>query len=190
MLLINDQEIENFIITHQLMLGNHTLLHCSGAHISEWAHTVHPPMTFNAGHLYSLEEYKKIPFILEKEGPPFAELLPGLPNPHAYIFKKDKAYYHTLCVLANNFTTLLWQKLFSEFQTRLESAAEIAMPYLRRTCENLQHNYSTALTGPLVRNDHKTIENHLAALADDDFLEIYSAFVNSYNKRKNTHENT
>lgn len=176
LLLINDQQIEPFISEHHKLLQNHHVVHFSGAHMSAFAYTAHPLMTFNS-QLYTLEEYQRIPFVLEKEGLSFSELLPGLPNPHAYISRSQKPYYHALCVLANNFSTLLWQKLFTEFNERLDLSSEIAVPFLQRTFQNLQQDPQTALTGPLVRNDHKTIQQNLDALTDDKFFEVYRAFV-------------
>jgi predicted short-subunit dehydrogenase-like oxidoreductase (DUF2520 family) len=176
LLLISDKQIEPFIIENHKLLQKHHIIHCSGAHISAFAYSAHPLMTFNA-ELYTLEEYHQVPFILEKEGLSFAELLPGLPNPHAYIPRSEKPYYHAICVMANNFTTLLWQKFFSEFQERFHLPENIAMPLLTRTFQNLQHDHQAALTGPLIRNDLQTIEKNLHALTEDDFYDVYRAFL-------------
>lgn len=176
LLLITDQQIEPFIIENHKLLQQHHLIHCSGAHMSAFAYSAHPLMTFSHD-LYTLEEYRKVPFILEKEGLPFAQLLPGLPNPHAHISRADKPYYHAICVMANNFTTLLWQKFFSEFQQRFDLPKEIAVPLLTQTFENLQKDHNAALTGPLVRNDLQTIEKNLHALEGDNFYDVYRAFL-------------
>ena len=58
----------------------------------------------------------------------------------------------------------------------------IAHSYLLQQTTNLIANSSTALTGPLVRNDKATIEKNIAALAEDPFQEIYKSFVACYRK--------
>jgi 2-dehydropantoate 2-reductase len=188
LLLITDHQIDPFIVNHFDLLRNHQLVHCSGAHLSSFAHTAHVPVTFGES-LYTIEEYKKFPFVLEKEGPLFSNLLPGLPNPHYYIPRTSKAYYHALCVMANNFTTLLWQKLFSECKAQFNIPEGAMHALLKGTFDNLQHNSHHALTGPLVRQDHETIDKNLSALKEDPFYEVYQSFVNAY-LRSHSHEST
>ncbi len=187
LLLITDNQIDSFIETQWNLLQNHCLIHCSGALVSDKAYTAHMPMSFSH-HLYTVEEYKNIPIIIEKNRLAFEALLPGLPNAHFCISREDKAYYHALCVMANNFTTLLWQKLFSEFENRFDIPDSMMMPYLKKTCDNLLQDYKHALTGPLARNDQQTIEKNLSALKEDPFLDVYQAFVNSY--MRNHYENS
>jgi 2-dehydropantoate 2-reductase len=91
-----------------------------------------------------------------------------------------KAYYHSLCVMANNFTTLLWQKFFKELSTQCQIPAQAALPFLQQTLLNLQHQHTTALTGPLARNDQVTINQNLQALTGDPFHAVYAAFVQAY----------
>jgi hypothetical protein len=45
-------------------------------------------------------------------------------------------------------------------------------------------NYQTALTGPLVRNDQKTLQKNLQALKHDPFEKIYENFILCYQKLK------
>jgi hypothetical protein len=136
-------------------------------------------MSFNPD-VYTLEQYITIPFVLDHDAPPFAALLPGLTNQHAYLDKSLKAKYHALCVLSGNFSCLLWQKLLNSLEGEFHLPSTFAQAYLRQQTENLLHNPATALTGPIVRHDVATISNNIAALAGDPFQDIYKSFISCY----------
>ncbi|MGB6976296.1 MAG: DUF2520 domain-containing protein [Gammaproteobacteria bacterium] len=180
LLLIKDSAIEPFITEHT-DLTEKTLIHFSGCHLSDRAFGAHPLMTFS-NVLYPTSNYRQIPFIIEQTTTNFAELLPGLPNPHFTIPRQMKAYYHSLCVMTNNFTTLLWQKFFKELATRWQIPEQATFPFLQQTLTNLQQQNTTALTGPLARNDQATISQNLQALKDDPFQAVYASFVQAYIK--------
>ena len=182
LILINDSAIDAFIETTILLNHLHkTLIHFSGNLISKYAHSAHPLQTFSR-RLYPTEDYQKIPFMIESNGPEFSELLPGFKNPHYTINKNDKNYYHAMCVIANNFTTLLWQKFFSEMQNRFSIKTEDLQPYLDQTFYNIKYDFQNVLTGPLSRNDKKTMLSDLNALKDDDFFNIFDAFTKAFIK--------
>lgn len=184
LLLISDSSIENFISQH-LHKTYLTCIHFSGSLIIDTAFGAHPLMTFNEN-LYSLDEYQKIPFVIDDDAPPFESLLPGLTHSHRRLAKSLKAKYHALCVLSGNFSCMLWQKLFKSFQQELNLPEEFAHPYLLRQAQNLIQNSNSALTGPLVRGDQATIQKNLTALNSDNFKEVYEAFVSCYHKNKDT----
>jgi predicted short-subunit dehydrogenase-like oxidoreductase (DUF2520 family) len=137
---------------------------------------MHPLSTF-ASDLYDLETYRTIPFVCEEGTPGFADVFPTLPNPHYTLPAELKPLYHSLAVLAGNFTTLLWTKLFTTFEERLELPREVAVPYLRQIAANLERAPWSAPTGPIVRGDRQTIRANLAALGTDPYREVYTAFV-------------
>lgn len=176
LLAITDMAIDPFIIEqiqpHHLNL---MLVHFSGCTLSSRANTAHPLQTFS-NELYDDAMYQIIPFFIEKEGPKFEDLLPGFKNPHYVLPRVKKAYYHALCVMANNFTTLLWQKLVKEMQEQFLVNEKDIQPFLQQTFLNLNHNMASALTGPIMRGDHKTIQENLKALSHDDFYAVYKAF--------------
>ena len=180
LLLISDQQIEAFIQQH-LTNTSALLVHFSGSLISEKAHGAHPLMTFSHS-LYDIDQYQRIPFVVDQDAPAFEDLLPGLPNAHVRLDKSLKAKYHALCVMSGNFSCMLWQKLFSSFEQELKIPATIAEHYLRQQTQNLMTHPQTALTGPLVRGDVLTIEKNLNALEGDPFKEIYESFVRCYNQ--------
>ena len=181
LLLIRDAEIVPFIDAWPT-LQEKRLVHCSGSLVTRAAEGAHPLMTF--GHdLYDLTIYRSIPFILDKGGTPFDQLLPGLPNPSFTIPAADRPYYHALCVMAGTFSTILWQKLFDELQGRFRIPASAAHPYLAQLATNLITDASRALSGPLSRGDAETIGANLKALEGDPCQAVYCAFTRAYDRR-------
>ena len=79
LVLISDDAIEPFIRRHGQDPAL-TWIHCSGSLDTDVAVGVHPLMTFAPGH-YDLATYRRIPFVCDRQGPPFRKLFPGLSNP-------------------------------------------------------------------------------------------------------------
>jgi predicted short-subunit dehydrogenase-like oxidoreductase (DUF2520 family) len=188
LILITDQAIEEFMAKY-LKNTSALCIHFSGSLASKYAYGAHPLMCFTPN-LYTLEQYQTIPFVIDEDAPPFAELLPGLSNPHARLAKNLKAKYHALCVMSGNFSCLLWQKLFASLEQEFHLPKQFAYPYLQQQMQNLLTDSASALTGPLVRQDRATIEKNIAALAHDPFQMIYKSFVTAYQQlqEENTHE--
>jgi predicted short-subunit dehydrogenase-like oxidoreductase (DUF2520 family) len=183
LLLINDDAIQGFIDQHLNTVTHAYIIHCSGRLNALHAIGAHPLMTFNRS-LYGLTDYQAIPFVIEEEAPSFSILFPDFQNPSVRIAKKFKDKYHALCTLSGNLTCYLWQQLFDRFATELALPKEIAYPYLKQQMQNLLQDSSTALTGPLVRNDHKTIVAHLNVLQHDHLKAIYQGFIESFRESK------
>jgi predicted short-subunit dehydrogenase-like oxidoreductase (DUF2520 family) len=181
LVLIRDDAIDGFVESWPA-LREKRLVHFSGSLTLPGVEAAHPLMTF--GHtLYALPDYVTIPFIVEVGGSPFPELLPGLPNPWFAIPRTDRPYYHALCVMAGNFSTLLWTKLFVELEGRFGIPASAARPYLARVAANLAADPNCALSGPLSRGDTGAIASNLRALRGDAFHGVYEAFVRAYDTR-------
>jgi predicted short-subunit dehydrogenase-like oxidoreductase (DUF2520 family) len=140
-------------------------------------------MTFGQ-ELYDLVAYQQIPLLIDHDAPELTALLPGLNNPHQHLHTSKKTQYHALCVLAGNFSCMLWQKLFTDFEQALNLPKELAHPYLKQQMQNLLTAPESALTGPVVRQDQKTIAKNLQALTDDPFQEVYESFVSCYQKNQ------
>lgn len=181
LLLIPDSAVVDFIEAWPPLRAK-SLVHCSGTLVTPAAQCAHPLMTFGPD-LYDLPTYRAIPFILDTAGTPFAELLPGLPNPSFTIPSALRPYYHALCVMAGNFSTLLWQKLFQELECRFGIPPSAAHPYLTRMAANLTANPGLALTGPLSRGETAAVAANLKALDGDRFQAVYEAFVRAYEHR-------
>jgi predicted short-subunit dehydrogenase-like oxidoreductase (DUF2520 family) len=151
-------------------------VHFSGALVIPEARSAHPLMSFPSDGLWDLERYRRIPFVIEQDGPEFHSLLPGLPNPFFKIASRLKPLYHAYCVVAGNLSALLWQSVIQRFESKLGLQREILFPYLDQITENLKLSAETAVTGPLIRQDIATIEKNKAALESDSLLQVYSFF--------------
>jgi len=180
LLAISDVAIEPFISAHP-ELESAVCVHFSGHLSSPLAIGAHPLFSF-AGTLYDRELYERIPFVIDQGAPPLGSLIPGLKNPSFFIEPERRARYHALCVLAGNFTTLLWRKLFFELDCELGIAPEHALPYLESVTRGLAGN-SAPLSGPLSRGDQATVQRNLEALKGDPFEEVYRAFVSAYEQQ-------
>lgn len=183
LLAISDKSIEPFILSHP-DIPKHKWLHLSGALSIPGIYSAHPLWSFGEK-LNPVSWYRDLFFIIEQSSEnnisdnKLSDLLPGLPNASATLSSKDKPYYHSLCVLSNNFSTILFQKLFSGLEQDLGIPKEAAYVYLQQTIFNLKHT-DNPLTGPLARKDNLTIQKNIEALQNrqDKFSDIYQAFVN------------
>ncbi len=180
LLLIRDDAIVPFIEAWPA-LQQKRIVHCSGSLVTPHAAGAHPLMTFGPA-LYELAEYRAIPFVVDSDIS-LADLLPGLPNPWFTIARTERPYYHALCVMAGNFSVILWLKLFDELEQRFGIPRSAAFPYLERVTTNLVTDASRALTGPLSRGDAQAIAANLKALEGDPFHAVYAAFVRAYEQR-------
>lgn len=183
-LAISDDAIDPFLDNHPT-LNKKLCIHFSGSLTSTHALSYHPLMTFGPK-LYDEQFYKNILFVGEHGSPLFTKIFPKLKNPHIQIPNEKKPYYHALCVIANNFTTLLWKKFFDEMSTEFKASFENLKPYLHQTFLNIDSDYQNALTGPLKRNDLQTIERNLNALNNDPFADVYLSFVKAYQNETQT----
>ena len=177
LLLVSDNAIAALLKQYPF-LHEKQLLHCSGALSFPGIAGAHPLMTF-ADDLYELETYRSIPFIMEA-GHFFEDLFPGLPNPHFVINVEDKARYHAMCVMAGNFSQVLWKGISGRFEQQLDLPAGSLHPYLNRVAGNFLAAPEAALTGPLIRNDQPTIEKNIQSLDGDPLQDLYRAFVHFY----------
>jgi len=181
LLLVADSSIVE-VLRQYPFLHEKQLIHCSGSLSIPGVAGAHPLMTFS-GQLYPLETYQRVPFVLEA-GSSFNHLFPGLPNPHFVISAADKSRYHAMCVMAGNFSQLLWKGIAERFDRDLGLPATILHPYLRQLAENFISAPQSALTGPLTRGDTQTIERNLNALAGDPLQGLYAAFIEFHERDK------
>lgn len=173
LVLIPDDQIESFI-TANPALSDKTCIHFSGSLQTELAVGCHPLMTFGP-ELYDLETYRKIPFVVD-EGVNFKELFPWLSNPVYQIKAQHKAIYHAFCVMAGNFSQMLWQSIRQDLP-EIGLPADIMSSYLIQNTINFTQNPDNSATGPLVRGDYQTVEKHLYALNNQPLAVIYQAFL-------------
>jgi hypothetical protein len=181
LLAISDRAIEPFVSAHPELAGV-TRVHFSGGLVSPLAVGAHPLFSF-ASTFYERELYERIPFVMDRGALPLSTLIPGLLNPSFFVEPGRRARYHALCVLAGNFTTLLWRKFFFELDSELGLAREHAFPYLDSIAGGLK-GQGAPLSGPLIRDDQITIQRNLESLKGDPFHDVYKAFVAAYERQE------
>jgi len=172
---INDDAVEAFFECHPFQ-GERVRVHFSGSRTFKGVAGFHPLMTFGP-ELYDIETYRSIPFIEEEGGVRFCEVFPSLKNSVRALRPQLKPLYHALCVLGGNFSTLLWSKVFGDFEDRLGLPRELLLPYLKQVALNTADSGRSALTGSLVRGDLETVKIDLEALAGDPFEGVFRAFI-------------
>lgn len=174
LLLISDGAILDFTNQHSF-LTNNKLIHFSGTLDLDNVYGCHPLMTF--GHeLYDLETYLSIPFVCN-DATDFQSLLPALANKSFSIDKKEKAYYHSLCVIAGNFTQTLMRETSKQLTENLDLPKDILFPYLLQNTKNFINSPESSATGPVSRNDLDTIKKHIKALDENSLQGIYKSFL-------------
>lgn len=178
-LCISDSQIESFIQSHDF-LQKLPIIHFSGSLETDLAFGCHPLMSFSY-QLFNLSDYEKIAFVSTHPQFDFSKYFEGLKNPHFQIPVEKKSYYHSLCVIGNNFTNLLFFKFFSEMKN-LGISDDVLFHYLQKTTDQFIQDPIRSLTGPLVRKDLSTLQKNKESLRDDEFLEVYQAFENAYAK--------
>jgi predicted short-subunit dehydrogenase-like oxidoreductase (DUF2520 family) len=146
--------------------------------VTSTAVCAHPLMAFG-DQLYDLATYSSVAFAVDA-GATLPELIPGIPNRFFPISPSDRPYYHALCVLAGNVSTMLWVKLFDEFERRFGVDAAAAQPFLKQITANLLDDPHRALTGPFSRGDREAIGANLRALEGDPFQAVYAAVAGIY----------
>lgn len=182
LVLINDDEIESFIKQNK-WLQNKILIHCSGSLVTKYAQGFHPHFNFTQ-QLYKEETYEKIPFVVEKGKYKFQEIFPQLSNASYEIAKKDRPLYHALCVMSGNFPTILWQSCNRTYMKKLKLPDAFFASYIQNCVDQFVEDPENALTGPLARNDKKTIQKNLKALKEHPLEAVYKTFVKQYPKLK------
>lgn len=169
MLAINDDAIEKFYRDH-LSKTQSTVVHFSGSYFHTKMIGFHPLMTFTQN-LYASEFYKKIHFAVS-DLDQFKRLLPELPNPCFLLQDDKKGFYHAWAVMMASGTQSLWKQAVQQMKSIgvPQQACEI---YLKQMTDQFFLDPKKSMTGPWVRNDHKTIEKNKVSLADPQDRKLY-----------------
>lgn len=177
---VQDNVIEKTI--NEIRLENKFLIHCSGT------------MVLNPGHktinhygviwpLYSINQDQlpiesDIPLIIDADQPgdlnkirQFASVISE--NMIEMDFQKRQKM-HLAAVVSNNFTNHLLGVL-EDYMNKENLPAALLQPILKQTFENaIHHSALNSQTGPAIRRDSKTIEQHLLLLEKfPDLKELY-----------------
>ncbi len=131
--------------------------------------------------------YKKNPFeniiigiesdndIVRKAGETIAKKLFATPF---FIQPESKALYHCACCIASNYLVVLIHFAFSVLEKTgiKEDSKKILLPLIKNSLKNIENlGVKEALTGPISRNDFKTVEKHIESIKENtpDFLNLY-----------------
>lgn len=178
-----DHEIQNVIRAYRLDELNKALVHFSGSQYIEGAHGLHPLMSFG-NELYSKNVYQSMHFVGTSTETDFKSIFPKLKNTYHKIEPQKLALYHAYCSMAGNFPQILWSELSEKFENEVLVTPEALKPYLKQITENFIRQGPSATTGPLVRNDNRTVVRHLDALSGKSLQGIYFSFVNLFQKKQ------
>ncbi|MBY0553113.1 DUF2520 domain-containing protein [bacterium] len=178
-LAISDSAIVEFYESYLLNSGK-TVVHFSGALNDARILSAHPLMSFPKDFLPS-EVYSQIHFVISGFDL-LHRALPQFNNAFSSVSSNNKALYHALCVLSGNFPQLLWNDV-SEQMHKLDIPEKAFDLYIEQIAQSYLKYKKNALTGPIIRNDQKTISDNLQSLTENSKLRnIYSAFNKEFNK--------
>lgn len=188
---ISDRSLESFANENSAMFKSRTIVHFAGSRPSfssaarkdsAMVFAAHPLTTFAAP--IEAEDFALIPFVLDQDSPPLTELMPGFSNPSMRLKPDDRGYYHALCVMAGNFTVMLWEAMNARFDRMGVSHATLNV-FRNQIFENLANaamseTRTSVLSGPIARGDADTIERHRSELlqrGELPLLKIYDGFL-------------
>lgn len=195
-LTVSDSSIQT--IAHEIEIENKLLVHCSGAIALNEIKTVkNRSAVFYPLQTFSKEkeiDFTKIPVFLETEYESDLEVLKiiaeKLSNKVFILDSNKRKEIHLAAVFANNFSNHLWY-LSSKILEDSGQNFDILKPLLEESLNKaFELGPFSAQTGPAVRNDQKTIENHLTMLENDKNLRnIYQLISASiYDSKKDISE--
>lgn len=132
-------------------------------------------------------DYSRITFCVETETAPDQELLENLVHllgSTAVIMDSDQRLtLHLSAVLVNNFVNHLYF-MASELCEKAGISFELLTPLIQETTQKiLTMSAQEAQTGPAIRNDRQVLSNHLSALTDPVYHQLYQLFTESIQKK-------
>jgi len=178
----------------QLKFKKLCVIHCSGVYSSDVLNplkkkgatvaSMHPIQTFPKTRTPEQMRSKLKNIFYGVEGNPQAIekveiIVRALEGKSVIISKELKPLYHVACVFASSYMATLLNTI-SDLSKTLNLKAtwmEVFGPLLTATMENVvRDSTATAITGPIVRGDHQTIDLHLEALSRyaPQFLPLYT----------------
>jgi len=128
-------------------------------------------------------DYSHVPVCLEWENDKDQQLLTELAHcisPNCYtIDSVQRKALHVAAVFVNNFVNHLYH-IGEEICEEHHVPFAILKPLIAETAEKAQHlSPRLGQTGPAIRNDHNTIDSHLALLTQANQKELYQLLTQS-----------
>jgi len=166
------------------------LLHFSGALYIKQQNiiSIHPMMSIT-DYKNDLARLKNHYFTLQSDNTKliklFTPIIKKITKNFIIINGEDKKYFHLSAVMINNFSTALVKssvEVIKNLDIKEDIALKILLPLFEDVFINLINNQDikSSLTGPIIRNDYKTIKKHqelLKNIALDDERLIYDVFL-------------
>jgi len=205
---VPDDEIKKVaeeLATSDVEWNGRFVFHCSGLHSTDTLKSLekrgaliaslHPIQSFPQKRP-ATDVFKGIYFGLEGEEKALTlakRIVRQLEGLYIILKGKDKPLYHTACTIASNFLITLLDTASSLLeQTGLEKdmASQILFPLVQGTLQNVKKfNMGSALTGPIIRGDEKSIQKHLLALRKfptqkELYLELALQTLHRFEKEK------
>lgn len=178
-ILTKDDEIEKFYNKNKDILISKKLFHFSGAVTHKHIISIHPVFSFSKKTI-SKEEFEKIIFSSENPGY-IKKNLKWFKNKVIKINPQEKAYYHSLLSVYFNFPLII----IRELSDRITRKFNISKNYLKYSfIKNFERYIKTdEITGPIERNDKKTIKKHMKSLKNKRILSLYKEILKLARRR-------
>jgi len=185
---ITDDAIESLV--NKIPLGNKIIAHTSGV---KSMHQL-KPVSKNYGSFYPLQtftktrdvDFNKVPILIDASNLSTKEVLLSLANLLSNKVKEvkdeDRALIHPAAVMVNNFTNHLFS-LAKDYAESKNLDFDILHALIEETAlKAISQNPKEIQTGPAVRKDKNTIEQHLKMLKEPNLKELYMMFTESIEK--------
>lgn len=130
-------------------------------------------------------DFSKIPICIEarteEDEKLLGSLVSRLKGGFYHIGSEERKYIHVAAVFVNNFTNHMFKTAWDIFGEH-HIPFNILMPLIKESIEKIERlTPEEAQTGPAIRKDQKTIDNHLTLLNDSQ-KELYKAITESIQK--------
>ncbi|WP_367916620.1 Rossmann-like and DUF2520 domain-containing protein [Leadbetterella sp. DM7] len=194
-LCVSDDALES--VASQILLPDGAILaHTSGARplsVLDGALSLYHGRRVDCGVFYPLQtftqgvplDFNRIPILVESEDKNALAALTGLARRLSgkvlQVSSKERLVYHVSAVFSCNFTNHLWA-LSKEILESENLDFELLKPLIAETVKKMMQagHPADVQTGPAIRKDRRTLEAHLAFLADDeDLSKVYSTLTES-----------
>ncbi|MBT7815598.1 MAG: DUF2520 domain-containing protein [Polaribacter sp.] len=166
-------------------IKNHFVVHTSGSVAMNGLKNTTRKGVFYMLQTFSIDkivDFSEVPFCLESENENDYNLLEKLAKSIGKkmyaINSEQRKTIHLAAVFVNNFTNHLY-KIGNDICRENNVPFEILQPLIKETASKIEElSPKKAQTGPAIRNDEKTIKNHLNLL-DKKQQKIYKIFTKS-----------
>lgn len=188
LLAVSDDAIEE--VSAAIPLKNQLIAHTSGGSSIQAVKGTDRAGVFYMLQTFSLEknvDFSQIPFCLEATSPADFDVLEQVALKFTErvfnINSEQRKSIHVAAVFVSNFTNHMYV-LGSEICKENQVPFDILKPLILETAAKIQTlSPLKAQTGPAVRKDLKTIENHLEFLVDPNLKNIYKTITQSIQKK-------